>query len=190
MARLLSKSVSIKTLGTKRAGQVKQNQRIWRVELRAGKKELKDRWQIRTLKDLEDSISDVFTHALTEVRYLDHDQLNSNVSRMHPHPLWLAARAALDQKLTDYRSGLTPGQVKEIEREAARENYRKGILGHAAGFVAVDGLSNEEIEASLPAILADCAKAAIRDPEGRIYKSAHRARERLHFIKKPADLAE
>lgn len=97
---------------------------------------------------------------------------------------WLAVGDVLDRNLTDYRSGLTPGQVKEIEREAARERYRQNILGNAAGLVVTDGLSNEEIEARLPAILADCAEAAVRDPEGRIYKSAQRARERLHFIEK------
>ena len=54
--------------------------------------------------------------------------------------------------------------------------------GNAAGLAVALGLSNEEIEARLPAILADCADAAIRDPAGRVFKSTQRARERLHFI--------
>ncbi|MEH6478152.1 MAG: hypothetical protein V7727_20835, partial [Sneathiella sp.] len=44
---------------------------IWRVEFRAGKKELKDKFNIRTFIDLENSIGDVFNDTVEKIRYLD-----------------------------------------------------------------------------------------------------------------------
>src|SRR4029077_1301274 len=43
---------------------------VWRVEMRAGKKELKGRWQIRTFDDVDRAIGDVFLQALVDVRYI------------------------------------------------------------------------------------------------------------------------
>ena len=40
---------------------------VWRVELRAGKKELR-RWPIRTLADVEASIADVLLSMIRQVR--------------------------------------------------------------------------------------------------------------------------
>lgn len=155
---------------------------VWRVEIRAGKNELKETWNLRTFADLETSIGDVFQHALNQVRYVADGQTDSNVTRQELHPLWISAREALSHSLFDYRSGLTPGQVKETEREAALEYYRRNILGNAAGFAVAQGLSNEEIEERFSAILSGLAEDALRDPEGRVFKSAQRAREKLHFI--------
>jgi hypothetical protein len=164
------------------------NAGIWRVELRAGKKELKDRWNIRTFQDFENSIGDVFNSAIENVRYLDSDQTDRNVTRQRLHPLWNAVSEVLARKLTDYRSGLTPGQVKEIARETALENYRQNVAGNAAGLAVALGLSNEEIEDRLPSILAGLGEDAVRDPQGRVFKSAQRARERLHFIGEEKEL--
>lgn len=155
---------------------------VWRVELRAGKKELKDRWAIRTLEDVENSIGDVMANALTEVRYLDDHQTDSNVSRQRPHALWQAAEEALGRSLTEYRSGLTPGQLLEIERDQALRNYAQLIIGNAIGYGVVAGLSNEEIFERLPDLLRDLAHSALIDTEDKIAQSINRARERMAFI--------
>ncbi len=96
---------------------------IWRVELRAGKKELKDKWNIRTFDDLENSIGDVFNDAIEKIRYLDDFQTDGNVTRQRMHPLWLAAIVCLSKKLIDYRSGLVPGQIREVFRDKQIETY-------------------------------------------------------------------
>lgn len=159
-----------------------RSKNIWRVEIRAGKDELKEMWNIRTFDDLEAFIGDAYRHALNQVRYLEDGQTDTNVTRQELHPLWIAAQATLDHSLIDYRSGIAPGRIVEIAREEAKRLYGQNILGNAAGLAVTLGLTNDEIEARLPSILAECAEDAIRDPGLGIYKSAQRARERLYFI--------
>ena len=81
-----------------------------------------------------------------------------------------------------FRSGLLPGQLREIERELAVETYTRLIVGNAAGLAIALGLTDEEIASALPRCVADRLATAISDPDGRFDKSVARARERLHFI--------
>lgn len=59
---------------------------VYRVEVRVGKKELKDRWGIRTFADVDCIIGDVIRHALNDVRYLAERQGDSNVTRQRLDP--------------------------------------------------------------------------------------------------------
>ena len=155
---------------------------VWRVEVRAGKKELKDKYRISRFEDLEAGIGDVMVNALQEVRYLADRQRDSNVSRQALHPLWLAAQAAVANKLTDYRSGLTPNQVIEIERTVARDRYAGLVTGNAIGLAVADGLADEEIMENLPQLVADYVATAIRANEAKIAEGIRRTRVRQHFI--------
>lgn len=155
---------------------------VWRVEIRAGKKELKDRWQIRRFEDLDAAIGDVCLHALSEVRYLADRQTDSNVTRQQLHPLWKAAIETVTDKLAEFRSGLLPGQIIEIERELAQERYITLITSNGIGLGVALGLSDEDIKAELPDIVRLNVMAAIEEESERVSKSIKRARERLHFV--------
>ncbi len=50
--------------------------------MRAGKNELKDKYQIRNFSDFNAGIGDVIVNALQEVRYLDEGQHDRNVIAM------------------------------------------------------------------------------------------------------------
>ncbi len=54
---------------------------VYRVELRAAKNELKQKWGITTFADFEAGIGDVYTHAAKKVRYLADCQTDSNISK-------------------------------------------------------------------------------------------------------------
>ena len=97
---------------------------VWRIEIRAGKKELKDKYQIRTIDDLQAGIGDVIVNEFQEVRYRADRQSDANVSRQDVYPLWARCQEIANRNLTEFRSGLTPGQVMEIERELARSFLR------------------------------------------------------------------
>ncbi|MCC3306604.1 hypothetical protein [Sneathiella sp. HT1-7] len=154
---------------------------IWRVELRAGKKELKDKWNIRTFTDLENSIGDVFNDAVEKVRYLDDFQTDGNVTRQRMHPLWLSAMECLSKKLTDYRSGLVPGQVREVFREQQAETYMQQITGNAAGLAVVLELEEEEIRETLGRDIGQTISNIINTPDTRFFESRDRAQNRLIF---------
>ena len=157
---------------------------VWRVEVRAGKRELKDKYQIRRFEDFEAGIGDVVVNALQEVRYLADRQGDSNVTRQELHPLWIAAQAIAGAKLIDFRSGLTPDQIVEIERELAAERYANLFLGNAIGWAVALGLTDSEIANDLPDMLANRFSTAIRADDGRLVTSIRRIRMKLNFIEK------
>ncbi len=155
---------------------------VWRVEVRAGKKELKDKYQIRKFSDFDAGIGDVIVNALQEVRYLADRQLDSNVTRQQLHPLWTSAHSAAGKDLVDFRSGLTPDQIIEIERTLAIERYVNLCVGNAIGLGVSLNLNDEEIAGKLPELITGYIETAIQADDGRLAKSIQRARTRLHFI--------
>ena len=157
-------------------------QEVCRIEVRAGKKELKDRWGMRTFDDVDQSIGDVIRHALDEVRYLAPFQSDSNVTRQQNDPLWQVMIDHVEQGLFDFRSGLLPSLVKEVEREQAIATYAGLLVGMAAPLAAALGLLDDQVETRLPPRVLKLLLAAITDPRGRFQKNTERARERLHFV--------
>lgn len=158
------------------------SQEVWRVEVRAGKKELKDKYRIRSFEDFETGVGDVIVNALESVRYLADHQTDSNVSRQNIHPLWEAAQQTAAQNLFEYRSGLTPGQVLEIEREVALQRYAALVVGNAIGLCVALGMKDAEIIEALPQMAAEHAAAAIHADADKVVKATLRTRERLHFV--------
>lgn len=155
---------------------------VWRVEVRAGKSELKDKYRLTTIQDFEAAIGDVIADALTKVRYLADRQLDSNVSRQELHPLWRAAQAIAGRNLTNLRSGLTPGQVREVERTVAQERYLALCAGNAIGLGIADGMSDEEIQKRLPEFLAAKLSRYFLNRGATLQDAIKKSRERLIFI--------
>jgi hypothetical protein len=154
---------------------------VWRVEVRAGKKHLKDDYDIRTLEDFEAGIGDVILNSLDRIRYLAAEQSDSNVSRQVLHPLWEAAIEAASGNLLALRSGLTPGQIRAIQRDKAISVYLDQIRGNAIGWGIARGLSDDAILRELSSLVSTELKLALDDDEALI-KSIRRTRERLHFV--------
>ena len=151
-----------------------KTQQVWRVEVRAGKKHLKDRWNIVTFQDLENSLGDIVIRALEDIRYLDNDQDYDtvNVSRARLHPLWEAVRAAALQSLCESRSGLCPGAIKNQLRHQMIEDSRKAVAAHARRFAVGLGLTDEQIRNDLPKIVFDTLALDIdKDPEEFLAKT-------------------
>ena len=154
---------------------------VWRVEVRAGKKEL-TRWNVRRFADVETVGGDVVRNSLDEIRYIAPGQGDSNVTRQRLDPLWEAMIEQVERGLFDFRSGVLPSQIKEVERGVMLETYRAQVLGNLAGLAVAQGLSDTEIALAFPKQIERRVIAAIRDPKGKFFKAVARARERLHFI--------
>lgn len=154
---------------------------VWRVELRAGKKELKERRQITTFADFECSVGDVYTDIAEAVRYHEDRQTDSNVSRQTQHPLWDAAQATVQDRLFTFRSGLCADQVKEVFRDQQCETYLQQIQGMMAGLSVAVGTPEAELP-DFPEKLADILARRITEPGNTFHESRERAERRLHFI--------
>ncbi len=159
-----------------------QSKNIWRVELRAGKTELRDKWRLSTFQAFEESIGDVFTNASEKVRYLDDFQTDGNVSRQRQHPLWDSVKETLESNLCDFRSGLLPNQMIEVIREQKIETYIQQIQGNAAGLSIALGLSEEDIRENYGKQIAQTLSNSINHPDTTFWDSRQRAKQRLVFL--------
>jgi hypothetical protein len=162
------------------------NLEVWRVEVRAGKHELKEKYQIRTFKDFEAGIGDVITNSLDAIKYLDDRQSDSNVTRQTLHPLWIEAQKISSENLIEFRSGLTPGQIREVIREQAYRQYLNLCIGNGIGLGICAEMSDEELREHLPTVIAEQAQTMFKKDPKRLDKSIQRTRERLYFIE-PTD---
>lgn len=158
---------------------------VWRVEVRAGKELLRDRYNIRTFADLENSVGDVYAEALRRVRLLAEDASDKNVTRAPLDPLWKAARAAIGDGLADNHSGLCPHRARFLVRERATRNAANAIIGGALSWLAIGGVSKSNLLDSLRVvsgtIRAMVEQTISRDPDKYAEALADRV-DRYHFI--------
>lgn len=157
---------------------------IYRVELRAGKKHLKDQWQLSTFEDLNNAIGDVFHAATEKVRYLDTIQWDSNVSRQSLHPLWLMVQETALKALEQNRSGLTEGQLKQFYREQKIDMYRKSLIAHAAGLSVALDMDDDEASEGLPALAHGTVAAYIRENEQGLIEKRDRIKNMVRFLER------
>ena len=143
---------------------------------------LKERWGLRTFDDVDRAMGDVIRLALSEVRYVAASQRDSNVTRQRLDPLWEAIIEQVEHGLFDFRAGLLPSQIKEVERQIAIDTYARLVLGNIAGLAIAEGIDEEQIETELYERIRQLLVSAINDPRRKFQKSIDRARERLHFI--------
>jgi hypothetical protein len=155
---------------------------VWRVEVRAGKKHLKQDFGISTFQSMEESIGDVFSKMAQDVRYLESVQSDRNISRARLHPLWSAVQTTLKTHLTDHVSGLLPGRVIEIEREKQRTRYIDNISGNAAALAVVEGRSFENAFETLPADIAKTLAERFEASPRKLAEKMALAGQRYHFL--------
>ena len=127
---------------------------IWRIELRAGKKHFKDRWQLRTFADIEAAIGDVLKLAMEDIRYVADHQTDSNITRQQLHPLW--------------------------EKASGIVFYAMGE--HCAGLTVALAMTDDEIKHDLAEAIQATLDNRIRFEDDPFWKSHKRAGQRLHFV--------
>lgn len=155
---------------------------VWRVEVRAGKQHLKDCWSICTFSELVESIGDVYCCALRDVRYVADVQTDSNVSRQETHEIWQNASETIASRLLEHRSGITPHQMREVERRQAVDMYIQQIVGNAAGLSVALELSDTQTLTTLPSVIAREVQRRMARPTDPLWSGRRRAAERLHFV--------
>jgi hypothetical protein len=103
---------------------------IWRVELRAYKKHLKEDWGVATWWHLQEKLPKILFDLLTDIRYTA-PSLDTKRSRWPEHPLWMKVRSELHGKLSEMKSFATESAIKELlqaEREQMLEAQIAGCL--------------------------------------------------------------
>jgi hypothetical protein len=152
---------------------------IWRVELRAGKDCLKDKWNLRSWADLDRMAPDVFAECLKAVRYTVPVHTDENRARWPLHPVWTAVRTALSEGLG---SGgvVSPGVVTSIRAEALAVQMRAMMAGMAATYALACRLGVDP-EAVAIRVGRDLQQQIEDDPQ-RLLRSMGKAASRYIFI--------
>ncbi len=114
--------------------------RVWRVELRAYKKHLKDRWGITTWNDLSTKLQPLYARAMDDIRYtcLSDD---SNRARWVTHPLWRSAQAEIVGSMTETLSPVDPDEIKDMVEEDVNAMLKAQISGCLITLAARQGVS-------------------------------------------------
>lgn len=137
---------------------------IWRVELRAGKSHLKDKWKIRNFFDLEDRLGDLFAAMFGEVRYAQ-PAGDTNRSRWPDDPIWRTVRGIVRDALFDFTSNVTPDQVKRVNRLAQSRMMREQIFGGLTTLAVLDGVSPGKFPAFANRVAAEFSRRAKDNPD-------------------------
>ena len=155
--------------------------RVWRVEMRAGKRLLKERWGIRTWLDLFDRFGDVVRQIGEMIRYCDPLGGDGNRARWPNHLLWETACAELNDDLTEMRSGVDPCAVKEVHRETHIGLISRNLLGCAITYAALKGVEIDSLPAHFKALSQELTDAAAKRPK-ETQKALKEASERYVFL--------
>ncbi|MGH1445564.1 MAG: hypothetical protein ACRBBO_05920 [Cognatishimia sp.] len=155
--------------------------KIWRIELRAGKRFLSEAWKLHTLEDIEDAIGDLMADTLRKVRYVD--LVDTNVTRCPDAPLWERAALVIQNGLWDHFSGLVPNAIKETVREQFEMTMTQMLRGVALTYAAVKSGSRNltEIKRQIEAAAEDVLRSIDIDHDD-CKRAVARAQDRYRFL--------
>ena len=142
---------------------------IWRVEVRAGKKEL-DKWGFKRFKDFEEKAGDVTASILKAMRYTIPLKDDLNRSRWPMHPIWKEALNESFKVLKPYSSNAIRENIVDGMREEKLQIYRRQIIGCLISMTALKGLDMSEIPAAMLSIEKSIEELAKEDKDGLIGK--------------------
>lgn len=125
---------------------------VWRVELRAGKKHLKETWNVATFKELEAKIGDIFKATLQSIRLIDTDHEDTNVTRKRLHPLWQKVSNIVLRWFKDSMRGASPSKIIATLRQKKKDDFSQLICGVASSYAYIHGIKLDNINSVIPKI--------------------------------------
>lgn len=155
--------------------------RVWRVEVRAGKALLKDRWQVRTWADFDARFGDIIAETFDKVRYTIPDPYDSNRARWPDAPLWALARHEAADDLTELRSHVDAPKVKDVYREEQIRILQAQVLGGAITLAGLKGVTKKALAKEMDATARALKAEILADPD-RAGAKLKEAKERYRFI--------
>ena len=158
--------------------------RILRVELRAGKRLLKDRWGIRTWADLFDQFGDACRETGETYRYCDPIPGDTNRARWPNHPLWEIACAEINTDLTDMRSGVDPCALKEVHRETHIGVLARNCFGNAVSHAALHNAKFRDLQGHFVHLREEMVRMVDANPQ-HYRKLLRQAKDRYVYIRNP-----
>jgi hypothetical protein len=154
---------------------------VWRVEFRAGKDLLKDRWGIRTWAQLYEKFGDLCRETGEVIRYTEPPNTDPNRARWPNHLLWELACAEINTDMMDMRSGCDPNPLKEVHKEQHIALITRNISGCCLTVAALKGVPFSDLKQFFSEMVDDLSTAVKSNPE-RAQKQLNDAKERYVFV--------
>ncbi len=142
---------------------------IWRVEIRAGKKEL-NKWNLRTFADFEKMVGDVISTTLKEFKYTVPNPNDKNMTRWPMDIIWVKSIQATETDLIDYISNAERNSVLKEIRENLISQYKKLISGIFVGLTAATGKDLAQIPEVLDLVCDELYQELSENPKKFIQK--------------------
>ncbi|MEN8893081.1 MAG: hypothetical protein ABF283_09345 [Planktotalea arctica] len=155
--------------------------RVWRIEMRAGKDLLKDRWNIRTWADLFTRYGDLIREAFEVVRYTIPNG-GKNRARWPNHPIWEIAQAEMNAEMFEMREGSDPNPLKQIQRDEKVRQLEQLILGTTISHAALNGKTYEQLPEYFKQVGTLLDARIKTDPERYAKQLAH-ANDKYVFVR-------
>ncbi|MRU14960.1 hypothetical protein FDP25_05905 [Roseovarius sp. A21] len=155
--------------------------RVWRIEVRAGKSLLKDRWQVRTWADFDARLGDIMAEAFEKVQYKEPDVFDTNRSGWPVAPIWALAHQAVLDDLTELRSYMDAPTAKDVYREEQIRILQAQVLGNAITLAALRGIPQEALGNEIDVMAHVLKSEIVADPD-RAKRKLLEAENRYRFI--------
>lgn len=152
--------------------------RVWRLELRMGRKQLRERFDIRGWDDLDAMIGDAFKDFCERMRYCI-PTTDRNRARWPTHELWEAVTHTVALDLHENIAGVLPRDVKDANREALMRMLDRQLLGLFISRAAASGVTADEFSDFMKKHINALQQASDEHPvplDERIGKAAARYR--------------
>lgn len=134
---------------------VEKGAEVWRVEVRAGKKALKEIYSVSKLPEVENNLKKILLGIFDGVSLKAPAQTDSNVTRQTEDALWIEARRGIVEGIGSFKP--TPIEtIAKVTREQKDKELSALMSGLAASWAAVQGLVDpSDVAGSVAAFLKD-----------------------------------
>ena len=123
---------------------------MWRIELRAGKKHLKEQWGCKSWADLRTKLGDIYAHALLRIRYkAELWEEDENVTRIDDDQMWERCRDVVAENLFEYTSKCGPGVVKQVMQDQQRQTITAMMIGLSANLAVLPCFDIEYVNGAI-----------------------------------------
>ncbi len=146
---------------------VGEGTQVYRLEVRAGKKYLKERVGVTTWADLEEKLPAILHATLLKIRLCDPLLLRrANVTQRGYHPVWNAALTWLRSRWEDCIKGVEGVRIIVEERKRYAEIFTKLTRGLFISYANVCGVELNEFSDFIDAVASDAKYVAEEKSKG------------------------
>jgi predicted GIY-YIG superfamily endonuclease len=158
----------------------KMKSNIWRVEARAGKKEL-NKWNLRRFSEFEAKAGDVIISMLRDYRYVTPNENDKNRGRWPMQPFWAECISSARDYLDEYICNAERKEIMDGIKEDILKRYKAHLNGVLTSYTAAQGRDISEIPGVLDGVRSDVLGAVRLNPE-KFRKNYQKSEKKFQYL--------